>query len=178
MVDGDTTTTYIYTYNSLDQLFQEESTDTSEVKTYIYDEFGNLKYEKTDGETKREYFWDNKKSLVKCIITDVSTQTIYFGYDEQGTRISKRIDENPETKYLTDYKNPTGYSQVLSEYDKSDPEDSTNYYYGDQLLAQNDSENGLSYFHTDHLFSNRLLTDSSGSIISNSDFNYSPYGMP
>jgi len=178
VVDGDTTTTYTYTYNSLDQLIQEDSTDTSEVKTYVYDEFGNLKYEKTDGVAKREYFWDSKNSLTKAIITDTVTITVYYGYDEQGTRISKKVDSDPETKYLTDYKNPTGYSQVLSEYNASDPEDFTNYYYGDQLLAQNDSTNGLSYFHTDHLYSNRLLTDSSGSIINNSDFNYSPYGIP
>ena len=178
VVDGDTTTTTTYTYNSLDQLIQENSTDTSEVKTYVYDELGNLKYEKTDGAAKREYFWDSKNCLTKGIITDTVTQTVYFGYDENGSRISKKVDSDPETKYLTDYKNPTGYSQVLSEYNASDPEDFTKYYYGDQLLAQNDSTNGLSYFHTDHLYSNRLLTDSSGSAISNSDFNYSPYGIP
>ena len=48
-------------------------------------------------------------------------------------------------------------------------------FYGNSLLAQTDS-GGLSYFHNDHLVSTRLLTDSNGNAISNSDFNYSPYG--
>jgi RHS repeat-associated protein len=90
---------------------------------------------------------------------------------------------------LTDCENLTGYSQTLSELDESYTKVSRNYLYGQELLTQRTPGEGLDYldpenpandqlafFHQDHLGSSRLLTDSDGSAISNSAFNYSPYG--
>jgi RHS repeat-associated protein len=178
-VNGSTTT---YTYNSLDQLIGDGTT------TYVYDEFGNLKYEKQSGTVKRQYFWDCENRLTKVDLYSPD-HTIVFGYDDNGTRISRKYDDDPATRYLTDYYNLSGYSQTLSELDESYTKVSRNYFYGQELLTQrtpgegldyldpeNPANDHLSFFHSDHLGSTRLLTDSDGSAISNSAFNYSPYG--
>ena len=171
-----------YTYNSLDQLISDGTT------TYIYDEFGNLEYEKEGETTKRRYFWDSENRLTKVELYNPD-HTVVFGYDDNGTRVSRKYDDDPASRYLTDYYNLTGYSQTLSELDESYTKVSRNYFHGQELLTQrtpgegldyldpeNPSNDQLAYFHSDHLGSTRLLTDGDGSAINNSAFNYSPYG--
>ena len=90
-----------YTYNSLDQLISDGTT------TYIYDEFGNLEYEKEGETTKRRYFWDGDNRLTKVELYNPN-HTVVFGYDDSGTRISRKYDDDPTTRYLIDYQNLTG----------------------------------------------------------------------
>ncbi len=125
-VNGSTTT---YTYNSLDQLISDGTI------TYVYDEFGNLRYEKQSGAVKREYFWDCENRLTKVELYSPN-HTVVFGYDDNGTRVSRKYDSDPATRYLTDYYNLTGYSQTLSELDESYTKLSRNYFYGQELLTQ------------------------------------------
>ena len=169
-IDGNTTT---YTHNQLDQLTGDGT------YTYQYDSYGNLKTKKQDSTVKEEYLWNDSNDLTKAILHDPTEKTIHFTYDDQNTRIGRRVVETGSedaTKYLTAYKNPTGYSQALAEVD-TDGNSENKYIYGSQLLTQNDGSD-LEHFHSDHLGSTRLLTQSDGSTISGSDLGYTPYGDP
>ena len=103
---------------------------------------------------------------------------VAFDLNDQGDRARRQDGTDPATKYLTDYQNPTGYSQVLTEINATTGEVQRDYLYGAEILAQADETNGFAYLHGDNLGSTRLLTDETGSAIDNTDYNYSPYGVP
>lgn len=167
-IDGVTTT---YTYNSLGQLVFDGTF------AYQYDTFCNL-FRKLQGETIKEtYSFDGANCLRK--VANDTGQVVYLNYDEKNTRIGKRFVSgatDQTTCYLTDYENPTGLSQTLAEYNPSDPTSTRAYVYGAELIAQSDARQSAAFFHTDHLCSIRLLTDTAGATIVGSDFTYRPYG--
>jgi RHS repeat-associated protein len=167
-VDEDTTT---YTYNSLGQLLSDGTF------AYQYDTFGNLFRKLQGGLVKETYTFDGANCLRR--MANDTGQVVYLSYDEQNTRIGKRFQfgaTDQTTCYLMDFENPTGLSQTLAEYNPSDPTSMCAYVYGTELLAQADGSHSAAFFHTDHLGSTRLLTDTSGSAIVGSDFSYKPYG--
>lgn len=101
-----------------------------------------------------------------------------MGYDDNGGRVSRQYDSAGAKKFLTDYSNPTGYSQVVAELDAAGANAEKEFIYGDTLLSQYDSTNGLAFFHGDNLGSTRLLTGGGGSAISGGTYDYEPYGEP
>jgi len=91
-----------------------------------------LEYEKDaiTGKKERKYVWNNENSLIEVHFFDSSellTQKIHFEYDDQNTRIARRSEDDEgqtisRARYLTDYGNPTGMSQILAEIDPTSEE--------------------------------------------------------
>ncbi|MCC5878190.1 MAG: hypothetical protein JJU11_18375 [Candidatus Sumerlaeia bacterium] len=104
--------------------------------------------------------------------------SIHGGVVSAGRRSALEGDDPDLRRYLVDYRNHTGYSQVLSEYDPEIDNFRRNFVFGTQHtpLAQTGSSSGPQFFQTDHLGTNRGLTGSSGSAVLNSGFEYTPYG--
>ncbi|MBN1517617.1 hypothetical protein JXA32_13725, partial [Candidatus Sumerlaeota bacterium] len=157
--------------------------DGTDVENYAYDAYGNLSSETKNSTLAREYFWNARNQLIQAKIYNESggalAYTLYFEYDDNGTRVSRLQTEgagesNPSTtRFLTDYRNPTGYNQTLAETDAGGNVENQ-YTYGDSLLAQ--SADGGALFHADHLGSTRLLTDFAGAPVGDSAIDYTPYG--
>ena len=105
-------------------------------KTYEYDAYGNLAVEKQNRKKVREYTWAAENRPLTAKVYDayeVLAQTVAFRYDDQGTRVKRTATEGTQTtekRYLTDYQNPTGYSQTLQELDLSATEVQAQYTYG------------------------------------------------
>ncbi len=125
--------------------------------TYSYDANGNM-VSRSDGRVI-EYDYDNR-------IVSISDEGI-FGYDSETNRISKY--ENGIT---------TLYFFPQYEEDYRDGEQTPNvvkYYFANNgRIARWSTDDGLLYFHTDHLGSSVSFTDDSGELIG--VFKYEPYG--
>jgi len=97
---------------------------------------------------------------------------ISYTYDPDGNRIGKTVN-GTTTKYLVDTNNPTGYAQVVEELDASDTVQVV-YTYGLDLISQNRHRiAGLwdkSYYGYDGTGSVRYLTDSTGTVTDNYDY--------
>ncbi|XAK00195.1 RHS repeat-associated core domain-containing protein [Vandammella animalimorsus] len=113
------TTTYQYDQN--DRLTQ--SSDSIEGTTsYRYDRKGNL-VEKANGNNKTAYSWNSDNRLIKVEQTAAgsTTKTTTYGYDPQGRRIKKLVQQGQnktETHYSIDAERP--YHEVLVEWTKQD----------------------------------------------------------
>ncbi|PAT39640.1 RHS repeat domain-containing protein, partial [Vandammella animalimorsus] len=106
------TTTYQYDQN--DRLTQ--SSDSIEGTTsYRYDARGNL-VEKANGNNKTAYSWNSDNRLIKVEHTGQNNKTIQYGYDPQGRRIKKLVQQGTsktETHYSLDSERP--YHEVVVE---------------------------------------------------------------
>ena len=146
-----------YQYDNADKLLSAGS------ETYTYDANGN-RQSRTDGVNTTTYGFDLENSLAAVSAPGGSTTT--YGYDAQGNRV-QRIAANT-VNYLVDPINPTGVSQVLSDYD-ANPAQLAEYTYGHQLLSQN--RGGLvRYVHHDGSRNIRLLTDGAGGVTDSYDY--------
>lgn len=175
-------------YNSLGQLYEE--IEGQRTTSYSFDVYGNLSLQKTTDagvETDASrYAWDTENHLVEVRRYDRGTliAIVAYAYDEEGMRISSRLNSAPSVRFFTDYANPTGYSQTIAELDESGTQVSEKYTYGSDLLAQCGTmaspaggAQQLAFFHGDNLGSTRLLTKGSdGTSVADSTFNYAPYG--
>jgi YD repeat-containing protein len=138
--------------------------------------WGNLVAEKTGATVTRAYTWDSENHLLSIHLTEAGQDvTVAYSYDDQGTLVSRNAGSNA-TRYLTDYANPTGYSQTLAELDATGTKTQVDYVYGVYLLAQTVNGNSQTFFHGDHLGSVRMLSDAAGSAVSGGDYNYTPFG--
>lgn len=132
---------------------------------YSYDANGNMI---SDGAQCFVYNQANQLSQVK----NCSTQQLIaeYVYDYSGTRIAKKIYENGSLK-------ETVYSPT-KEYEtkklaNGSTEDTTYYSVNQEIVAKKNN-NTVTYFHNDHLGSNSLTTDQSGTEIENTS--YYPFG--
>ncbi|MBI3887063.1 MAG: RHS repeat-associated core domain-containing protein [Opitutae bacterium] len=106
--------------------------------------------------------------------------TINLGYNADGIRVQKTIFNTSSVPvsaigYLVDSNNPTGYAQVVEEYQNSaSGTTATVYTYGSDLISQAVSLNSqlstLSYFAYDGLGSVRALTNASGAVTDTWDY--------
>jgi RHS repeat-associated protein len=113
-------------------------------------------------------------------LTNVTSGTtvITMTYDGDGNRVSKTV-AGSTTYYLVDDRNPSGYAQVLEEY--QDTSLSRAYNYGSALISQSiltpNSQLPASvfYYGTDGHGSTRFLTDVSGTLTDT--YTYDAYGI-
>lgn len=160
--NGEITT---YVYNKNDQLLSE--TKGSEVTTYTYDYNGNTLTKSVNGVLHSSYTYNKRNQLIQAITPN---STITNVYDLNGIRLSQTID-GITTNYLIDPNR--SYAQVLEELD-----DSNNlivsYLYGQDLISQSNAD-GVHTFGYDGQGSTRLLTDSSGVV--QAEYEYEVYGQ-
>lgn len=90
-------------------------------KTYEWYPMGRLLGEYTSGgAVEKSYTWSVDDRLNSVHLAN-SNQTIAYEYDHRGSRVRKwergGTGPNTERRYLSDYENLTGYSQILAETD-------------------------------------------------------------
>lgn len=167
-VTGAGTATTAYSYDANDRLTTETKTPpigSAIVTTYAWDANGNLKSKTTNGQGTF-YGWnaDNRLIAVKQGATEATATIVAtYTYDANGNRIGKTEPQNGKvTSYLTD--STFGYAQtVLETATQGASSTSTNYVWGNGLIAQNDGTQ-LHYTVADGLGSVKALTDATGNV--------------
>ena len=167
-----------YSYDTNDELTAEANTGS--YGNYSYDNDGNTTGVPGAGGGP-SYGYDGLNRLTSATVGGVS---LSYTYDGDGNRNSKTIG-TVTTYYLVDDRNPSGYAQVLEEYQTG------NYYYSPAVLSrvynyglnlisqQQFNTNTLlpsatSYYGYDGHGSVRFLTDTNGSITDT--YAYDAYG--
>jgi RHS repeat-associated protein len=168
-VNGATTVTN-YVYDDNDRLL-DETVNQQIVANYTYDNNGN-RLTKTENGITTEYGWDYENRLIAARVKDANgtiQQAMQYRYNDNGIRVASTVN-GVETRYLIDELQP--YAQVLEEY-SSNGAVQVEYVYGNDLIVQ-EQENSRTYYHVDGLGSTRVLTDSTGGVVSTYD--YEAYG--
>ncbi len=131
-----------------------------------YDKDGNMTYGPLDG-VMTEFVFDCRNRLVQA------GDTIYE-YDAENNRVAV-ITKTKRTEYVVN--SQPELSQVLQsktvENNNEESAEITYFYYGQGLLAQENSKGYLTY-HFNNVGSTMAVTDKAGNI--SAKYNYSPYG--
>jgi RHS repeat-associated protein len=161
--------TTVYEYDADDRLIK--STSPLSTLHYSYDAAGR-RIAVDDGTNRREYTWAAEDRLTEVkIINAEGTQTIRYGYDPSGNRIS-RTENGLTTHYLVD-EFLFGRSVVIEER----PENAAATRYLSGLGREASTNNGnITYFSTDSRRSPLTATDSNGQVIQR--FDWSAFGLP
>lgn len=127
-----------------------------------YDNNGN-----TTNSSSKPYQYDVENHL-----TNFNNGQVIITYDGDGNRASETVS-GTTTYYLLDDRNPSGYVQVLAEYESSGL--TRVYNYGLDIISQRQvSSASTNYFIYDGHGSTRLLTDIGGNVVN--VFAYDAYG--
>ncbi len=155
------------------KLYTDGSGGTLEVADYTYNLQGRMSKAEIDSDAD----------------SNIDTTSEYT-YNDSGIRVSvtEKIDGNDDgdlldqedstttTDYHIDANNPTGYAQVLEE--KDDTGDVTKTYtLGHDVIAQQDSTNGVLYLLYDGHGSTRGLVDATGQPLSGQVYRYDAFGI-
>ncbi|HXM51037.1 MAG TPA: RHS repeat-associated core domain-containing protein [Pyrinomonadaceae bacterium] len=135
------------------------STNRITTSGYNYDSAGNL-----TNDSIHSYGFDAENK-----ITTVDGVSGVYGYDGDGNRVRKNLALGEQVRMV--------YSggQLIAEYDISTGSLKKEYVYGAKgLIATIDPSAGTSYMTSDHLGTPRVVTNSSGSVMSRHD--YLPFG--
>ena len=129
-----------------------------------YDNNGNL----IDGQYFT-YEYNEFNQLAKIYDTEGNLIEEY-GYDHEGIRIKK-------IEYYSDSSNVTTYypfPELVSKVNSSTTENTYYYFLDGDIIARDDPNGSRYYYHNDHLGSHTLVTDSSGSVVEETE--YKPFG--
>mgnify|MGYP003296650309 CR=1 FL=1 len=131
-----------------------------------YDKDGNMTYGPLNGKMA-EFIFDCRNRLIKAGDTS-------YEYDAENNRIAV-VTETKRTEYVIN--SQPELSQVLqgtvTEIGDETSTETTYYYYGQGLLAQENSKGYLTY-HFNNVGSTMAVTDAEGMKVAS--YNYSPYG--
>ena len=156
------TVTTSYTFNSMMRLTAK--TVASITTDFTYDSNGNLT-EKEEGNSSYTYTWDINNRLRE--VRDDGNLLFEYLYDSQGRRV---MSHNHSTGVTTTYI----YAGINVIHEETSTE-STDYLYANGMRIAKKTGSAVKYFHSDHLGSTRLVTDSSGQPTYESD--YKPFGQ-
>ena len=126
----------------------------------VYDSNGNTR----TNANNQPYFYDAVNQL-----TNFNNGAVLIAYDGDGNRVSKKVS-GTTTYYLVDDRNPTGYAQVVEEYQGSL---TAVYTHGLDLVSQRRSGT-VSYFVYDGHGNVRALAGTSGTVTDT--YQYDAYG--
>lgn len=136
-------------------------------RTYTYDANGNMM---TDGEKCYQYNENNQLKIVRnCTSNKVIADYIY---DHNGKRIAKKEYTNGVLKRIV-YSQDDGFEKVKLA-SNSAVENTTYYMANDEVVAKKNPDGSKTYFHSDHLGSNAVLTNQSGTVVDRTT--YEPFG--
>jgi len=159
-VEGAVTTNY--TYSNMMRLLSKTEGGTS--TTFGYDRNGNLT-SKTEGNSSYTYVWDYDNRLKE--VRQNGNVLFSYAYDPNGRRVRSL---NSGTGVTTTYI----YAGINVIHEATSSE-STDYLYANGMRIAKKTGATVKYFHSDHLGSTRLVTDSSGQPTFESD--YKPFGQ-
>jgi RHS repeat-associated protein len=149
-----------YTINNVNEI-----TQLSDGTAFTYDSNGN-RTEKTKGEDTWAYTWDDANRLIE--VEENSEPVGEYVYDGEGKRI-QATEDDVTTTYV--------YSGMNVVYEENSTGEATYVYGPTGRFAKRttiNEETNVFYYHTDHLGSTRLVTDSSKNIVSSAA--YEPFG--
>jgi RHS repeat-associated protein len=162
-----------YAYNNQDQILSED--DGTTLVNYSYDGNGNL-IGRTMGSESMEYLYDIQNRLIAAMANGQDDPFVRYAFDYFGSRFLQKTEED-STAYLVDHSNPTGFSQVLCEYDGTGSE-KRRYTYGRDLVSVSQSylAGTLSnlFYQYDALGSVRVVSDENGAIANR--YGYTAFG--
>jgi RHS repeat-associated protein len=158
-VEGAVTTNYAYS-NMMRPLSKIEGGVST---SFGYDRNGNLT-SKTEGNSSYSYVWDYDNRLKE--VRQNGNLLFSYTYDPNGRRVRSL---NSGTGVTTTYV----YAGINVIYEATLTE-STDYLYANGMRIAKKTGATVKYFHSDHLGSTRLVTDSSGQPTFESD--YKPFG--
>jgi len=162
-----------YAYNDLDQILSED--DGTTLVNYSYDGNGNL-IGRTMGSDSMEYLYDIQNRLIAAMENGQDDPFVRYAFDYSGSRYLQKTDED-STAFLVDHSNPTGFSQVLCEYDGTGSE-KRRYTYGRDLVSVSQSypAGTLSnlFYQYDALGSVRVVSDENGALANR--YGYTAFG--
>jgi len=113
------------------------------------------------------YSYNGFNWLVNVTLNDGSLVAEYW-YDDSGVRVKSVVysgSENETTYYFGDFVQIVNSSGVFNE---------TYYYFYDKLVGLKSNDGSLLFYHPDHLGSSTLITNSSGGVVS--ELEYEPFG--
>ncbi|MFY9259852.1 MAG: RHS repeat-associated core domain-containing protein [Gallionella sp.] len=169
-----TVTTYLY--DADDRLSSETKTSgtISATTSYLWDANGNLT-QKVEPTQTTLYTWDSNNRLVEVKrggIAATASSVATYQYDANGNRVGKTTADGKIVAYLVDSNLP--YAQVAQEkFTLGAVSDTTTYLYGIERIQMTRAGQGT-YYHDDGLDSTRVLTDQTGNLTDNYD--YDDYG--
>lgn len=146
-----------YTYNALNQLVTEKSSEGS--ITYTYDANGNLV--KQNGSKNVDYSYDKENHLLRATIQQGNSVTVEsYTYDYAGNRLSKTVNESDTVCYVNDTSG--SLTQVVAETDQNGKETAF-YTRSDELLSMERNGSVWYYIYDGH-GNTRLLTNAAGTV--------------
>ena len=146
-----------YTYNALNQLVTEKSSEGS--ITYTYDANGNLI--KQSGSKNVDYSYDKENHLLRATIQQGNSVTVEsYTYDYAGNRLSKTVNESDTVCYVNDTSG--SLTQVVAETDQNGKETAF-YTRSDELLSMERNGSVWYYIYDGH-GNTRLLTNAAGTV--------------
>lgn len=146
-----------YTYNALNQLVMEKSSEGS--ITYTYDANGNLV--KQNGSKNVDYSYDKENHLLRATIQQGNSVTVEsYTYDYAGNRLSKTVNESDTVCYVNDTSG--SLTQVVAETDQNGKETAF-YTRSDELLSMERNGSVWYYIYDGH-GNTRLLINAAGTV--------------
>ncbi|MBN2441881.1 MAG: hypothetical protein JXJ04_11055 [Spirochaetales bacterium] len=145
-----------YTVNNMNQYEQSGSA------AYTYDDDGNM-LSKTDHTGTTMYTWDAENRLIE--IAEPSGAVCEYRYDALGNRVYSARN-GIEKHYIHEL---SGLTDVAAEYD-AEGVVTAKYTHGLGLVAVKDTTGNRHFYSFDALGSTRELTDQSGSVVNNYDY--------
>ncbi len=195
--------TITYTYDANDRLLTETENEvvggspdpnTGQTTTYGYDATQQTSKEVVDNATsetlsRTDYEYNLQGRMSKAVIDSdgdgpANPSTSEYEYDDAGIRVSK-TEGGTKTVYLVDHNNPTGYAQILIEWqdDDSDGQISPSeilrtYTLGLDVITQAEAGANPQTYHLlyDGHGSTRALLDPTGQIVPDQVYAYDAYG--
>jgi len=153
-------------YNYKTGINQLKDSTGSVVASYSYDPNGQLLSRNVRGGSSWAYTWDTSGRLVK-VGNSAGAQGVY-AYDGLGRRV-----ESVEGASAIFY----AYLGTETLHEQSSSGAMTDFVYAAGLRTAKVTGNTVSYYHTDHLGSTRLVTDSVGQVDVNFANSYRPFGQ-
>ena len=152
-----------YTYNALNQLVTEKSSEGS--ITYTYDANGNLI--KQSGSKNVDYSYDQENHLLRATIQQGNSVTVEsYTYDYAGNRLSKTVNESDTVCYVNDTSG--SLTLVVAETDQNGKETAF-YTRSDELLSMERNGSVWYYIYDGH-GNTRLLTNAAGTVTDRYDY--------
>ncbi len=160
-LNGAVTQTLTYAYGSENRLLSVTDQNKVQLNSYVYDAAGNRVQKVTpSGNT---YYSYDERNLLTSVVTP--SDYILYAYNCLGQRVSKTID-GVTTSYIVDPSQ--NVFQTVQE--RSGGAITTSHVYGIDRLQSNPAAGTSQFYLPDRIGSVRLVTDPTGNITANSNF--------
>ncbi len=155
----------------VDRSVQNTTSNQLSTINYSYDSSGNMTNAAGGGQSWRLTYDEDNRTTSLYWDWGMATQLITNRYDALGRRIARKVDGNPETRYVLDLSG--GMERILC--DTTSSGQITAYYiHGLDLSYRVDASNNIICYHADAQANIIAVTDGDGTNVA--QYAYTPYG--